>query len=815
LAALNHPNIAAIYGVEDRALVMELVDGPTLAERIAQGPIPLADALEIARQIADALEAAHEKGIVHRDLKPANIKVTPDGRVKVLDFGLAKAMVGEPISGDPVNSPTLTMKATVAGIIVGTAGYMAPEQAKGKPVDKRADIWAFGVVLWEMLTGQTLYTGETISDTLAAVLTREPDLERVPPQVHKLMRSCLEKEPKKRLRDIADAWRLIEEPSAAPPAPAAGKARSPLPWMIAAGIVTVAAALALVHFREIPAPAPLMRFIVPPPEKQTFSAWMALSPDGRHLAFTAYGSDAVSRVWLRSLDSLELRALGGTEVSTIATMFWSPDSRYVVFQTPGKVKKIDITGGPPQSLCDEPSTMLGGSWSAGGVVLYGSNSSSIRRISSTGGPPSLVTRVEASRGENYHSDPIFLPDGVHFLYFRHSSKPEVQGVYVGSLDVKPEAQSLRRIQPVDFSPGYAPPLAGGSHGYLVLLRDGNLLAQPFDERRMETTGEGVPIAEQVGSSITRALFSVSANGVLAFRAGGAASSQLTWFDRQGQVLGQAGAPDDYQDPSISPDGTHLAYIRPTQGSVREIWILDIAHSIHTRLTFVPDGARGPQWSPDGRRIAFSSSSGPEVYIQDVANAGAAEQVFQAGAANTITDWSPDGRYLVSTLTAHTFDVMALPLATGGDRKLLPIADSQSAEMHGRVSPDSRWIAYDSTESGRTEVYVRPFPPGDGRTGKWMVSPNGGQQARWRGDGGELIYLAPDRNLMAVDVKTQPVFQSGTPHALFPIPVQVGQNLMSIYDATRDGKRFVFITPSQAAATSPATIVVNWEQAIRR
>jgi len=815
LASLNHPNIAHIYGVEDRALVMELVDGPTLAEHIAQGPVPLAEALEIARQIGDALEAAHERGIVHRDLKPANIKVTPEGRAKVLDFGLAKAMSADTASGDSVNSPTLTMRATVAGLILGTAGYMAPEQAKGKAVDKRADIWAFGVVLYEMLTGRRLFTGETVSDTLAAVLTKEPDVERAPVQVRKLLQSCLEKDPKRRLRDIGDAWRLLED--ALETRPVQPVRVRPLPWMIAAAVATLAAAaLALIHFRGAPAPAPLVRFSVPPPEKGTFSQWMAVSPDGRYLAFTAAGSDGLVRIWLRSLDSVELRPLASAETSGIVTLFWSADSRYVGFQAADKIKKIDVAGGPSQTLCDAPAVMLGGSWNADGVILFGSNSGPIMRIPSAGGTASPVTRVEASRIEIYHSDPILLPDGIHFLYFRHSSKAENQGVFVGSLQAQPGEQSLKRIQPTDFSPGYAPSRTGGSVGHLLLLRDTSLVAQAFDERRLETRGEAIPIAEQIGTSITRAFFSVSAGGVLAYRSGGAANTQLTWYDRQGRALGVAAEAGLYQDAAISPDGGRLAYSRPTQGAMRQLWILDSARGIHTRFTFVPEGAQSGAWSPDGRHLAFSSVSGTAIYVKEVSNGGNAEPVFQTEAINFVNDWSPDGRFLLYTQATNALDVWALPNPLGGGgRKAIPIANSGFTEMHGQVSPDSRWVAYDSNESGNTEVYVCPFPPGDGRAGKWLISSKGGLQPRWRGDGKELFYLAPDHTLMTVDVTTGPVFQSATPHTLFPTPAISGNTLPYQYDVTRDGKRFVVLTPSPGAVSIPATVVLNWEAALKR
>jgi eukaryotic-like serine/threonine-protein kinase len=818
LASLNHPNIASIYGVEERALVMELVDGPTLAERIAQGPLPLDEALEIARQLGDALEAAHESGVVHRDLKPANIKLTAGGRVKVLDFGLAKAMSGEPASIDQVNSPTLTMRATIAGVILGTAAYMAPEQAKGKPVDKRADIWAFGVVLYEMVTGQPLFAGETVSDTLALVLTKEPDWHRAPAETRPLLRACLEKDPKRRLRDIADAWRLIREtPKQDTPAPIVRRRR--LPWMVAAGVLALTTAgLAVLHYSERPAPAPLMRFTLPPPEKTNYNQGLAVSPDGRHLAFSATGADGVMRAWVRSFDSLEPRPLASGEGSSTATLFWSPDSRYLVFQSAGKLKKVSIDGGPPQTLCDAPPTVtLGGSWQESGTILFGSNTGPIMRVPSVGGVPMAVSRVDRSRGETFHTDPIFLSDGVHFLYFRHASKRENQGLYMGSLDNKPEEQPLRRIVAVDYSPGYAPARDGGAVGHLLFLREDTLIAQPFDERRLETAGDGIPVAEHVGTSISRALFSVSPAGVLAYRGGSGAATELQWFDREGRAIGRPADSVEFQDVAISPDGNRVAYNRMMQGSTRQIWILDIARSLQTRSTFVTESLRSPVWSPDGRYLAFGGNSTNQIYIKDVANSGDEQPIFQNTSPAAVTQWSPDGRFLIYGQAANAFDVMALsnPLG-GGERKSISVANSEIySESHGQVSPDSRWIAYDSNESGRTEVYVRPFPPGDGRGAKSLVSSNGGYQPRWRADGKELFYLSADRRMMAVDVKTAPGFQAGTPRALFATsPVSTSGQMFS-YDVTRDGKRFFIVGLSSSAASIPATIVLNWQAGLKR
>jgi serine/threonine-protein kinase len=457
LASLNHPNIAAIYGVEDRALVLELVDGPTLAERTAAGPIPVDEALSIARQIAEALEYAHEKGIVHRDLKPANVKITPEGRVKVLDFGLAKAMASEvSAAGRPETSPTLTMRATMAGVILGTAAYMSPEQARGQEADKRADIWSYGVLVYEMLTGRKLFDAPTVSDSLAAVLRAELDWSALPADlpsnIRTLLRRCLERDPKRRLRDIWAARIELEQPATEQTAPAAVVAprKSPLvPWILAAVMTVVAAAVTVILVRQSPPAAPLARFDVLPPEKEGFSGWISVSPDGRNLGFTAIGADGVQRVWVRPIESLQARLLPGT--GGTATFFWSPDSRYLVLQSAGKLKKIDVSGGPPETLCDAMGVLMGGSWKPDGVILLGGLNGSILRVSAAGGAASPVTKVERGRDEVSHTDPIFLPDGRHFLYLRRSRRAENAGIYVGSIDVKPEQQSLKRIQAADFT----------------------------------------------------------------------------------------------------------------------------------------------------------------------------------------------------------------------------------------------------------------------------------------------------------------------------------------------------------------------------
>jgi Tol biopolymer transport system component len=561
LASLNHPNIAAIYGVEDRALIMELVEGHDL-----RGPLPTSTARNYARQIAGALDAAHEKGIVHRDLKPANIRNTPDGGVKVLDFGLAK--LGEPANDSPAasDSPTMTSSATRMGVIMGTAAYMSPEQARGQKVDKRADIWSFGVAFYEMLTGRRLFGGDTVSDTLAAVLKTDPDWSALPPDtppaIRRLLRRCLDRDRKQRLADIADARLEIDEAMGGAPEPpalaAVPQARAAWRWWnaILALVALAGLAVAAEHFRETPPEPAAVRFQIPAPENASFGDMgLALSPDGRQLAFIATGADGRPMLWVRPLDSISAHALPGTEGATLLP-FWSPDSRVIAFMVQGKVKKIEAAGGPPQTLCEVPGNVIGGSWSRDGVVIFGTPSGGLFRVPQAGGTPTRLTPSDDPNGEFGHLRPWFLPDGRHFLYFSRSVKQEVVGIYLATLDGK----ERRRLVATSQGGAYAPPAAGSRNGHLMFLREGTLMALPLDARRFEPAGDPFPVAEQVGARLAMGFFSVSGNGVLAYRNGAAASrSQLVWFDRQGRALGAIGPPGDYgSGPTLSPDGNRAA-----------------------------------------------------------------------------------------------------------------------------------------------------------------------------------------------------------------------------------------------------------------
>jgi serine/threonine protein kinase len=551
LASLNHPNIAAIYGLEEsdgiRAIVMELVEGPTLADRLADGALSLDEAMPIAKQIAAALEAAHERGVIHRDLKPANIKVTSEGQVKVLDFGLA-AMVEDPSRPDvnATHSPTLTLGATRAGMILGTPAYMSPEQAGGKPVDKRADIWSFGVVLWEMLTGKKLFDGETVSHTLADVLRAPIDFEQVPRgtpmAVHTLLQRCLDRDVKRRLRDIGEARVQIENyftnPRSAWEPSATASSRSPLAIgvSIAAAVLLGAfGALSVVHFQETPPAALTTRFQVLPPDRATSADYPTISPDGRRLAFVAT-VDGKTLLWVRPLDSLTAHSLAGTEDA--ASPFWSPDSRFLAFFSAGMLKKVDVAGGPPQTLCPVEG-VRGGTWSRDGTILFSGAPAPIRQVSAAGGVPTTVTKVK-SPPELSHNWPQFLPDGRHFLYWLFAQAPDREkgAVIIGSLDDTPDSTQRRRLLASDFMAVY-------SAGHVLFEREGVLMAQPFDGEQFQWRGDPFPLVQELGASIAGrngwSPLSVSSEGTLAYQSI-SVRRQLAWFDRAGKEVGRLGQP---------------------------------------------------------------------------------------------------------------------------------------------------------------------------------------------------------------------------------------------------------------------------------
>ncbi len=835
VASLNHPNICALYDVGPNYLVMELVEGEA-----PKGPMPLEEALKICRQIADALEAAHHKGIVHRDLKPANIKVTPNGTVKVLDFGLAKINALTPASGNPEESPTISMHATQAGMILGTAGYMAPEQAKGKTADKRADIWAFGVILHELLTGHRLFLGETVTDTLAAVVLSQPNLNDVPAQVRRLLQRCLEKDPQKRLRDIGDAMALLDEAPATMQAASAAPAQTRLgmaAWGVAALGILSAGALAFVHFRETPPVAEPVRFKASLPDNANFTITgiSALSPDGRKLAFSASGADGIPRIWIRSLDNLVAQPLPGSEtVPILGALFWSPDSRSIAFQSEGKLKKMDIAGGPAVALCDVSGTLVGGSWNREGVILFG-QAGKVMRVSAAGGAATPVTiGPTGTLGNNIF--PAFLPDGKHFLYLIGSQSADLAGTYLGSLDDKPEQPNKKRLVATGYQSAYVPPLDSGP-GSIVYLRDSTLMAQPFDAKRLHLAGEPVPIADQVGSFQGLASFSASDNGVVAYRSGSSEGLelQLSWFGRDGKGALTAAEPAISGAVKVSPDGKRAAIVR-NQNNNNDIWIVDLASGASNRLTFDPANDGNPLWSTDGSQIIWQSTRGGGWGIYRKASNGSGNEevlyksdLFPNGA---LTDWTRDGRFVLFHATTNAdpkqtkTDVYALPVGpgTGSDRQPIPIVQTPASEVGAYVSPDDRWVAYMSDETGKNELYVQAFAPGAKpgsapASGKWMVSKGSMGMARWRNDGKELAFLNSDGGIMSVDVTADQAFHASAPRMLFQLPKSVmalgGTTPGARMDATRDLQRFLVSVPAQSRARPEFTFVLNWQAALKR
>jgi Tol biopolymer transport system component/predicted Ser/Thr protein kinase len=832
IAVLNHPNVCHLYDVDPNYLVMELVEGPTLAERLKQGAIPLDEASNIARQIADALEAAHEKGIVHRDLKPGNIKIRPDGTVKVLDFGLAKVGGTPAVQGE--HSPTQTVGPTEAGMILGTAGYMSPEQARGKPVDQRADIYAFGVVLYEMLAGERLHHGETTTEVLASVIKEEPRWDKVPAQVRRLLRRCLEKDPQKRLRHIGDVMALIDDapiaPTATPAQPVHGN-RWLWPTATVAALL-IAAVFAVLYFRQKPAPvAAVQRFEIAAPQPvagQALSPYVALSPDGTRLVFLARGAAGVNRLWVRRLDSVDSRPIDGTE-GAVGVPFWSPDSRFIAFGAQGKLKKIEAAGGPAQVLCDTAS-IYGGFWTADGRIIFsgGARDPDLLQVPAAGGEASALPGLEHPAGEAFLT-PALLPDGRHFIYMRTSLNQgsSSSGIYLGSLEAKP-GQNPKKLLPdvsaVVFAPSPDPDL-----GYLLFVRRGSvttdvgtLMAQPFDLRKPDLVGEPVPIADGVSDF---GGFSVSQSGVLVYRSGAVpgAASQLTWFDRQGKALGTVGEAGDYEHMVISPDGTRVVLARRAPQTGEDLWMLDLARGVSTRFTFTGGTNRLPVWSPDGSRIVFESlRNGTGDLYQKLSNGGGDDELlFKSDKSNQPINFSPDGRFLLfATGTTGSFQSWVLPLDSQGHAAGKPYL-FLSGGVAGKFSHDMRWIAYPSDESGKYEIYVRPFDPNSANGsppggGKWQVSTAGGAAPRWSASGRELFYLALDgATVMAVDVKANPVFQPGVPKVLFRPNNLSRAAAGAAWDVSPDGKKFLFPIPVAANAAAPFTVVLNWTSLLKK
>ena len=815
LASLNHPHIAAIHGLEDsgdtRALVMELAEGPTLADRIARGPIPIEEALPIAKQIADALEYAHEKGIIHRDLKPANVKVAADDTVKILDFGLAKAMETELTAEELANSPTVSRLATQAGVLLGTAAYMSPEQAKARPVDRRADIWAFGCVLYEMLTGKRIFRGESVTDTLASVIKTEPDWSQLPAEtpmrVRVLLQRCLQKDVRQRLQAMGDARISLEEvlsgtPESAPsPAAAIPAWRRGLPWAI--GVVAVVVAiLGTWILKPSPVPAkPVTRFTITLPPGQKLGALdrfaLTISPDGRQLAYVATAEGSTTpQIYLRAMDEMASRLVPGTDGAT--EPFFSPDGQWLGFFADGKLKKISVSGAVAQVLADAPIP-LGGSWGSQGAIAFSPGISVLQQVSDGGGAQQAVTRLET--GENGHIQPELLPGG----------KAVVLTTFPGGIAVQQLGASEHRILIPD---GGAPRYA--SSGHLVYGQGSNLMAVPFDLERLQVNGTAVPVVQGVLGG--GAQYSISATGTLVYIPGGAVATQgkMVWVSRNGAEQPLTAPARVYDQPRLSPDGRRIA-VDITDSGGTQVGLYDLARDTLARFTFEGNGNGLPTWTPDGRRIAFQSNkeAGVHIFWQLADGSGGLERLTN-GAYDVPFSWSPDGKLLAFV------DFNTRSGGGSGDEISVLSAGERQAQAFLHVpgfldapqfSPDGHWLAYVSTESGHSEIYVQPYP---GPGGKWLISTEGGNEPQWNHNGKELFYRNGGK-MMAVDISTQPGFTPGKPHQLFE-----GRYLMSSagranYDVSPDGKRFLMLKPveQEQAAPTQINVVLNWTEELKR
>jgi eukaryotic-like serine/threonine-protein kinase len=793
LASLNHPNIAHIYGLEQRgetrALAMELVPGSILSV-----PLPIETVLNYALQIAEALETAHEKGITHRDLKPANIMITPDGIVKLLDFGLAAVPGKDSASSDPVNSPTITMAATQAGVILGTAAYMSPEQASGKVVDRRSDIWSFGVVLYEMLTGERLFAGETVSHTLADVLRAEIPFDRLPSStpapIRDLVERCLDRDIRMRLQSISEARIAIQKYLKNPSVPAAPviEGRRWLWPSISAVLAALLLAGGVIYFRK-PAEqsAPVRLSFTPPPEasfNDVRSDEIVISPDGRSIAFTARDRDGRELLWVRALESSEAKPLPGTDDPLWP--FWSPDSRSLAFGSRGKLKRVDLAGGTALELCEAPR-LTGGTWNSDGTILFGADyTSALYRVSSKGGTPVAASVLD--RGN--HWNPRFLPDGKHFLF---QGGGTVNVGILDSMQVRPLAKGLIDAQ-------FVPP------NWLLFVGGGKLLAQRFDPDRQELQGEprtifNVPDDVRAGGGQGHT-FTVSNNGVLIWRGLWSRDYQLVWRDRTGKQIGAAGPvvkqTSDGQEPRLSPDGKRFAFRR--EGAV---WVSDTARYVPVKLA----NGQVPIWSLDGRRVAFMGTGGLVVMAPN----GVGEPQKLVDSLNIPTDWSPDGRFLLFFRRSEKTrsDIWILPME--GDRKPYPLINTAGDDYLARFSPDGGWIAYSSDESGTQEVYVRSFTS-DGHVGpdRERISSSGGSQSIWRKDGKELFFLSPKGEIMAVPVNRSGTrLEFGTPAELFKTVAPIVGRTLGSYDVTPDGQRFLLGEFLGESANAIPTVILNW------
>jgi serine/threonine-protein kinase len=843
LAALNHPNIAAIYGFEDsgatHALVMELVEGPTLADRVKSGAIPIAEALPIAKQICDALEYAHERGIVHRDLKPANVKVTPEDTVKVLDFGLAKALENEVAAADIGSSPTMSRMATQAGIILGTAAYMSPEQARGKSADRRADIWAFGCVLYEMLTGKMPFAGETVSDALAAVIKDPPDWSLLPAstpgRLRVLVQRCLQKDPRQRLQAIGDARISIDEVLAGAPEPAAPAAapaqtpipawRSLLPWGLAAllGLALLLAIFALRPFANSSAQKPIVLTLAIPADQRLVlihGPAFAISPDGSRIAYVADQTSVdTNQLYVRELDSPSPIALQGA--AHAAAPFFSSDGQWIGFFGEGKLQKVSVHGGAPIELATAPGAR-GATWNRDDTIVFTTSfTSPLFRIPASGGTPQQVTHLDPARLETTHRWPQFLPGGTSFLFTASSNNNFFGQASVQAADLA-TGQAKVLVENATFG-RYLP------GGYLVYFSQGGCFVAPFDAKALKLTGPAIPVLQSVDSDISNGgvQFAVSDTGTALYMAGSASKQNLNvvLLDRQGASAVLVKGSPDSTSPRVSPDGKKIAFERAVGG----IWVYDLLRGTTTPITMKVGSANFPIWSPDGQYLTYSYTGGSHlgvgesIYRVRADGSGGEQQLTPNDPLSSYpASWSPDGKTLAFDRTSQKgggcCDMWTLRLGDNGqpepperfrdDSRVTAVSlpDPQ-------FSPDGRWIAFSSADSGASQIYVVPFP---GSGGKWQISTDGGSEPRWSKNGHELFFIH-NSAVLAVSYSVQGnSFQAGIPKVLFDSKIEMRAPYTS-FDTTPDGQHFVaFQFEGGKPSTHPdPTIVLNWLTAVRR